>query len=195
MESQRRMLPVVPASTGQSLCLRCGLCCDGTVFEHVAIEPDELQTMRDAGIEVVAGPPDHFALPCTRFANHTCHIYAQRPRICARYRCRLLKRLESGEIDLEQAHQVVKKATYLAAGLRELLADSTEQNQSVWTSLQAFSRRCGLSLDSTEFSRSFARIGMYALSLRQLVDRELKEGRSLPEKANVLDQVKPKLSP
>lgn len=67
------------------LCLSCGLCCDGSLFQLVKLQPGE----SDPRLRLV---PEHeaFAQPCSCFAAGACAIYEQRPAACRDFRCRLL---------------------------------------------------------------------------------------------------------
>ena len=36
-----------------TLCLRCGLCCDGTLFTHVSLQPAEAAPLKALGLPVM----------------------------------------------------------------------------------------------------------------------------------------------
>ena len=67
------------------LCLSCGLCCDGSLFQLVKLEPGEAQS----GLRLVPAH-DAFAQPCGCLTGTRCDIYDDRPAACRRFRCRLL---------------------------------------------------------------------------------------------------------
>lgn len=101
-------------SDGSRLCLACGLCCDGTVFEHVDLGRDEAAAAA-RHLPVVGSPRPRFHQPCPRWSRDDgCTIYAERPMPCARYRCRTLERLDAGTIALEDALARVEQAHTLA---------------------------------------------------------------------------------
>ena len=110
---------------GSALCLSCGMCCDGTLFTHVAFEPG------DAAIEpvfarmtaVAEGSGRGFAQPCEMLDRRACAIYARRPRPCARFRCRTLRELDRGWIDVDDAASRVDAA--LSARAEVMTADGT----------------------------------------------------------------------
>ncbi len=85
-------------------CATCGLCCDGTLFEYAHLQPDEIDAAMASGLEVgeFAGEPG-FAQPCRHLCGTRCNIYVDRPKACRKYRCAMLKRMETGEIAAEQA--------------------------------------------------------------------------------------------
>src|ERR1035437_1105692 len=64
-------------SSSQSLCLACGICCEGTIFQKVALSPeDEIFPLTEAGIKIVSdGKLNLFRLPCAAHKNRACTVY------------------------------------------------------------------------------------------------------------------------
>lgn len=87
-----------------TLCLSCGLCCDGTLFRQVRITPEErarlvelrIGTGRKSGADVML-------LPCGKLEGKCCSIYEARPGGCRRFVCDLGRRLESNELSFDEA--------------------------------------------------------------------------------------------
>lgn len=94
---------------GAELCLSCGLCCKGVIFNRAALKPDEIGLAKDCGLDYFPAGEGKFAfrLPCHLYQNSKCSIYLNRPDACKRYRCDLLKRLISGDIDFEESKLIV----------------------------------------------------------------------------------------
>ncbi len=110
----------------QHLCMRCGMCCDGTLFERASLAPTDEPALLEAAaiIPLSATEGKHFSLPCHHHQNRVCTIYESwRPHVCHAFRCRLLRRYDAGEISLAEAIAVVTRTTALAdrvwAQLRE----------------------------------------------------------------------------
>ncbi|MFN3389526.1 MAG: YkgJ family cysteine cluster protein [Allosphingosinicella sp.] len=101
---------------GSALCADCGLCCDGTLFDHAKAEPEELSRLAEAGLETyeVEGKP-RFRLPCARLSGTRCTIYAERFTICRSYRCALLRDYLGGAVTLDEAREAVGTAKALQA--------------------------------------------------------------------------------
>ena len=99
-------------SDAGSLCVSCGLCCDGTLFNRAKTSFEEAPRVRSHGLEVY---PDetHFALPCPRLDGTACTIYADRFRVCRTFRCKLLRGVDAGEISLDRATALVAEAKRL----------------------------------------------------------------------------------
>jgi hypothetical protein len=89
---------------GSDLCARCGLCCDGSLYDRARAEPDEKARLEQFGLapfEAEAGA--FFPLPCPRLSGSCCTIYEQRFTICRSFHCKLLTRYLGGEVPLEEA--------------------------------------------------------------------------------------------
>lgn len=99
----------------QSLCLSCGICCDGTIFGKVPLQPeDELPPLQSAGIAIeTKGDKKFFKLGCAAHRQNCCQVYHHRPANCRKYRCALLKKYESGDVSREDAQQKVERAREL----------------------------------------------------------------------------------
>ncbi len=78
-----------------ALCRSCGLCCDGTLFGGVTLDPEELDGARKNRLPVLRRG-NAFAQPCSALAGRddgtVCAVYAERPRSCRRFVCRLHER-------------------------------------------------------------------------------------------------------
>jgi len=111
-------------SPSQSLCLTCGLCCDGTLFSTVQLKPDdEITLLRAVGINITDG---HLKQPCAAYKNCTCIVYANRPQGCRTFQCQFLKRFERNDISYATALKIINKVVSLKDEVKALaLAAST----------------------------------------------------------------------
>ena len=100
----------------ETLCKSCGLCCDGSLFGRVPLEPGERDAARKNRLRVVASGAS-FEQPCAAFAG-TCRAYDDRPRACRAFVCRLHERhrLEGGPLEARLAS--VRRARELLAAAR-----------------------------------------------------------------------------
>lgn len=78
----------------QALCRACGLCCDGSLFGCGSLEPDEVPAARRHRLAVLPRETA-FEQPCTALSTEGCTIYAERPRACHGFVCRLYARHRS----------------------------------------------------------------------------------------------------
>jgi uncharacterized protein len=131
----RRAVPVAVATAEAagdeaSLCVGCGLCCDGTLFDHLAVadESDLGMPLRLLGVEVIAAAdPPVFALPCPAVADGVCTIYdRQRPRACAEFFCDLHGAVEAGRTSRAEAVATIRATQALRDRVRAGTADERE---------------------------------------------------------------------
>jgi uncharacterized protein len=96
---------------GSSLCVGCGLCCDGTLFSHLAAlgEDDLGLPLRLLGVRlIVEADPPAFALPCPAVADGRCTVYDRhRPRACHEFNCDLVHAVEAGTLTPAAAREVI----------------------------------------------------------------------------------------
>lgn len=100
-----------------TLCRSCGLCCDGSLFTHVPLEPDEVEQVRALGIPIQHRRSGKKAIAqrCPALEGKDCSVYKDRPKTCSDYRCLLADALVDGEVTLEEAQKKVRKAQRLVA--------------------------------------------------------------------------------
>jgi uncharacterized protein len=130
---------------GSSLCLSCGLCCDGSLFERARLQPGEESFAAELGLTVlsVSGQKPRFELPCHLFQG-CCSIYDQtRPRVCGAFKCKLLIKYENGAITLADGLGKIRHARAMQSELTGLLpaaADGTISLAKVKRQMQALSQ-------------------------------------------------------
>lgn len=113
--------------SAELLCTACGMCCDGTLFGHVRLAPDDVAAAADAGLAVVpVKGGSGFLQPCPQLGCDGCAIYTRRPEPCRRFRCTTLLALVAQEIDAETADRRVDAAKRAIARLSE--SDTRERS-------------------------------------------------------------------
>lgn len=97
-----------------SICIGCGLCCDGTVVTHLAVqdESDLGAPLRARGVELLyAAEPPVFELPCPALVDRRCAVHdLHRPRACAQFECRLSMAVLEGSTTPAEARAVIAEA-------------------------------------------------------------------------------------
>lgn len=114
-------------AAASNLCTKCGLCCNGVLFDWVPVAADEEQRLR--GLGFVLDPNEEglrFAQPCPKFECGLCQVYGDRPRPCRRFRCKLLQKLEGGDIGLAEAEAIVAQAKELIEEVRPSLQPQSD---------------------------------------------------------------------
>ncbi len=123
----------------EQLCLACGLCCDGTLFDGVQLERgDSARKLNALGLPVTTYrgriPISRFSQPCAALCeDRSCRLYANRPGQCRSFECKLFKQTRAGEVELGAALRLVAKTRRLADRARRLLQrlGDTEQHRSL----------------------------------------------------------------
>ena len=105
-----------------SVCIGCGLCCDGTVVSHLAVadESDLGAPLLALGVEViVAADPPVFELPCPAVAGGVCTVHdLHRPRACAQFECSVSRDVLDGRMSTDEARAVIAEAVALRERVR-----------------------------------------------------------------------------
>lgn len=108
-------------TNNDTLCVQCGLCCDGTLFYGARLKPDDDRAVMDReGVRVLESSRQ-FSLPCPCLVDKKCRIYEERFSTCRSFRCRLLKEVEAGTTPMSDAVAVVRTATALGRAVRHAL--------------------------------------------------------------------------
>ena len=109
---------------GSDLCLRCGMCCDGTLFASALLKIDDegdFDIAERQGLEPIrseAGP--RFKQPCPRFVDGCCSVYREtRPAVCGDYHCALLVDYISGRRDLDTCLDILSSLRVIVRRLEE----------------------------------------------------------------------------
>jgi Fe-S-cluster containining protein len=111
----------VSANASESLCLHCGLCCDGSLFSFLGVQPGEVERLAARGLVAETRPDGRLALGLTKgcpgLSGKTCTLYEDRPLACRDYKCLLLVAMEDGEVGLVEAKSVVDETHATLAAL------------------------------------------------------------------------------
>jgi Fe-S-cluster containining protein len=107
------------------LCQSCGLCCDGSLFGRVPLEPEEVERARKRRLRVLDSGRG-FEQACSALAaiegeggRRSCAIYPARPHACRRFVCRLHERHRREGGPLEPRLVAVRRARELVGYLEE----------------------------------------------------------------------------
>lgn len=106
----------------EALCLACGLCCDGTLFTHVALADDERARLH-ARVRLRSLQDGRVVLdqPCAALRERRCAAYRDRPQGCRDYECLLVKARRENEASLAALREHVDHAHALSAALAAAL--------------------------------------------------------------------------
>ena len=108
-----------------TLCTRCGLCCDGSLFADVElIGQAEATRLEILGLEIEDHDADGELLlqPCAALQGRRCGIYPHRPKCCRTFECQLLQDVRRGAVTVVRAADEIAEALRRIRRVKALLA-------------------------------------------------------------------------
>jgi Fe-S-cluster containining protein len=117
----------------EQLCPQCGLCCNGVLFADVELQKgDDAGRLIELGMSLKKkGMKRAFVQPCSCFDGKLCKIYEDRPRRCRTFECGLLKRVQAGEMKVDDALKWIAAAQKLVANVQRLLRRLGDKDESL----------------------------------------------------------------
>ena len=117
--------PRMDPSLTDTLCTRCGLCCDGSLFADVELSGRAEATRLEAmglGVEDDGARGVVLTQPCAALRGRLCGVYEHRPRCCRTFECRLLLDVRRGAVSVRRAEGEIAKALERIAQVKVLIA-------------------------------------------------------------------------
>jgi len=153
---------------GEKLCLACGLCCDGTLFDNVQLGADEnAKKLKTLGLPVAVTrgrvAVSYFRQPCTALcADRACRVYADRPGQCRAFECGVYKDVQASRIEETSALNLVKKARRKADYIRRLLRElgDADETRSLGDRFRRTQRRMEAGGGDAAAAAKFAELGL-----------------------------------
>jgi uncharacterized protein len=110
------MTETVMEKLTDTLCLRCGMCCNGVLFADVRRERDDPSPLFEQ-----YGP--RVAQPCPAFNSTDCKcaLYSVRPARCRKFECRQLLGVRAGTNSIPQALRQIHNARKLVVKVEKSL--------------------------------------------------------------------------
>ena len=144
-----------------SLCLDCGLCCDGTLFHAVPITPEEAERL--AGRVRLTSDQKEMLQSCRALEGCRCTVYEDRPSTCRQYRCLVLTSFQSGKIDEAQARAALGEIFALRREVVRLNGGSTDERVALEEAKEKVPRA---GTDHPELRAALAKLNRAALVLQ-----------------------------
>lgn len=118
------------ASPATDLCSACGLCCDGTLFYSVVLQPKDLpKELIGLGLKLQRKKKQYSILqPCPAFCGTHCSIYEKRPERCRAFECVQLRGVMAGEVREDEALARIKEAKAKTDEVKALMWQMDEHN-------------------------------------------------------------------
>ena len=122
-------------SLTDTLCTRCGLCCDGSLFADVELASrDEASALEVMGLDI-EDADDHeidgglLLQPCAALKGKRCSIYPYRPDCCRTFECRLLQEVRRGAVSVDRAKDKIAEALKRIQRVKELIVAFGQANE------------------------------------------------------------------
>jgi hypothetical protein len=117
--------PIKNEEQVSELCVKCGFCCSGVIYDYAGLEGGEVDFAGSIGLTVATEPDTgkkKFNLPCPHLCGTACSIYRERkPAICSRFFCELATKLDRGEIGPAESLAKVQEAQALMEKIKPML--------------------------------------------------------------------------
>ena len=116
-----------------TLCTRCGLCCDGSLFADVELAGrDESSALEVMGLDIEDDDEVDGGLllqPCAALKGKRCSIYPYRPDCCRTFECRLLQQVRRGAVGIDRAKEKIAEALKRIERVKELIVALGQVNE------------------------------------------------------------------
>ena len=175
LPSSRRAPNAGAVEQGQDLCRACGLCCDGTLFDLVKLEPtDDARKLKQLGLPVThargKAAVARFPQPCVALcADRACRVYADRPWQCRIFECGVFKDAKMGRITFAAALRLVTQARRRSEKVRRLLRElgDTDEHRALGERFHRTSERLesGLADDAAKAKYADLSLAVHQLKL------------------------------
>lgn len=109
--------------TASRLCAACGMCCDGTMFQIVRMQPGEVPAEYGRlGLKMRCRDGEHYMeQPCSALVEKRCTVYDRRPVRCRLFNCQQLGRVERGETAEPEAMSMIVETRAMVERVRGLI--------------------------------------------------------------------------
>lgn len=111
-------------ATISTLCRQCTLCCTGVLFVDVQLQHSrEVDFLEERGVDLAWDQEEAYLdQPCDCLGEQgCCHIYENRPSMCAAFECSLLKSYLGGVRSLSDCQAQVQRAHAMVAKIESLM--------------------------------------------------------------------------
>ncbi len=156
------------------LCAGCGMCCDGSIFHTVRLQPlDSAKALAALGLKLKRkNKRTLIQQPCPAYRECRCSIYAARPERCRLFVCQQLERVAAGQASEAEAAEKIREAFAQIANLHALFRRAGEVKAKGPLTVRA-EKLLAVPLDSSDEN---------AVALREELARSLADFESLIER-------------
>ncbi len=162
----------------ENICIKCGFCCDGTMFNYAIITENEpLET--GYSFETSLNKQRSFRLPCKYLQDKVCSIYNQRPyTVCESFRCKLLRSVISDNVSYTDAIKTINEVLALKMKIELQLLEHHPENEgdSLPGIMKEFKAHFGSTVSDIEFRKKYGRILLDFFLLNKILNKSFITG-------------------
>jgi Fe-S-cluster containining protein len=147
------------------------MCCDGTLFHSVVLQPtDSPRTLSSLGLTLKRKPGlTTFRQPCSAHQENRCTIYENRPQRCQLFNCQQLLRVASGEITQSVAQEMIASTRKKINQVLQKIERMTETNPN-----QGLTQRFSVALANTIPSQERTELETAMSELQIILEKEFR---------------------
>lgn len=99
----------------QTICISCGLCCDGTLFDKAVLQEGEKGTLPQYIEDKYfrTKNKEFFRQPCPYFSGECIIYYQKKADICSAFRCKLLYDFDKKKLNFSETANIIRQAKIL----------------------------------------------------------------------------------
>ena len=165
----------------QNICIHCGLCCDGTLFNHAKIKENE-PSLTGYSFEIIEREKRAFKLPCAYLKETVCSIYLERPySVCESFRCKLLRSVISENVSNTDAMKIIDDTIALKTKIELQLLEHHPENtgDTLPVKMEEFKAHFAGDMSDVEFRRKYGKIILNFFMLNKILNESFRKN---PEK-------------
>lgn len=170
-----------------NICIKCGLCCDGTLFSRARIFEGETidNKLEMEVIKIENKDTEGFALPCGYLKDRVCSIYysnrPKRPLICSRFKCKLLRKYEKQEGSYEDALIIIENTKALITNfnieIKNYFPDIA--SESINVKLSKLDEKHYESLNQLAFRKKYGKVLLDSFTLRTIFGKHFRKAKNM----------------
>ena len=167
----------------ENICIYCGFCCDGTLFNWAKIDKEEsLDHLTELNFSSY-NDTKIFTQPCGYLIDCKCSIYnsssLKRPNVCGEFKCKLFRKIEKQKVTSSESIEVIEKTKKMIQESNVLIMDAFPDLAKLSSSMKIKSIKTKLenSDDKQFFRKQFGNVLLKIFILENWLDKHFRFGK------------------
>ncbi|NBS06111.1 MAG: hypothetical protein EBQ51_01565 [Verrucomicrobia bacterium] len=147
------------------------MCCDGTLFYSVTLQPGELpRSLTSLGLALRRkNGVTTLRQPCPAHQNQGCCIYKNRPQRCRIFECQQIRRISSGETSESESRKIIQTTRQRIAKIETMIDRITETNPS-----RGLAQRCAVAVANSPSTKLANELTAAMSELQEILKKEFR---------------------